>query len=110
MAWKLPLDSAGRVVIPKAARERAGLRAGMKLDVAVRGGVVELAPALPEVKVLRRDALVVLTAPKDAPTPGCAQVRETLREHREERHARAIRPKRSVVGRGPDSFSAGLSM
>lgn len=36
------IDSAGRVVIPKALRERAGLEAGSRIDFCFRDGVIEI--------------------------------------------------------------------
>ncbi len=36
-----------RITIPKVARERAGLRTGQRLAVAVRGNVISLVPLVP---------------------------------------------------------------
>ena len=38
------IDAAGRVVIPKALRERAGLVAGTKVDFRFHDGAIEISP------------------------------------------------------------------
>ena len=43
------IDSAGRVVIPKALRERAGLVAGTKVDFRFRDGAIEIFPMVHDV-------------------------------------------------------------
>ncbi|MBI5491079.1 MAG: AbrB/MazE/SpoVT family DNA-binding domain-containing protein [Deltaproteobacteria bacterium] len=50
------IDSAGRVVIPKRLRERAGLRAGLALEVRFLDGavIIEPAPAAVRLKVRGR--------------------------------------------------------
>lgn len=44
-AMKTTIDAAGRLAIPKAIREQAGLRPGIELDVRLSDGVVEIEPA-----------------------------------------------------------------
>ena len=39
------IDSAGRVVIPKSLRERAGLEAGTRIDFRFHDGVIEIVVA-----------------------------------------------------------------
>lgn len=42
---KSTIDGAGRIVIPKALRQRLGLEGGETLEVRERDGVIELEPA-----------------------------------------------------------------
>jgi AbrB family looped-hinge helix DNA binding protein len=51
---KTTIDKAGRVVIPAAVRERAGLKPGTRLDVFVDDIAIRLVPTGPEPELLRR--------------------------------------------------------
>lgn len=53
------MDSAGRVVLPKAARERAGIRPGAELEVRVIDGRIELEPAPARVTIEQQDGFWV---------------------------------------------------
>lgn len=53
------MDSAGRVVLPKAIRERAQLAPGAKLDVRVIDGRVELEPVYADVTIEKRGSFWV---------------------------------------------------
>ena len=53
------IDKAGRVVIPKAVREAAGLKPGVKLDIRYRGGVVEIEPKFDGPRLEYRNGLLV---------------------------------------------------
>lgn len=53
------IDSAGRLVIPKAVRKQLGLEPGVPIELTVREDHVELAPATREVRLERRGGLVV---------------------------------------------------
>lgn len=50
----LTLDKAGRLVLPKAMREKLHLREGAKLRAEVVGDRIEIEQEVPEVKVVRR--------------------------------------------------------
>ena len=54
IGMKTTIDRAGRVVIPAALRERAGLRPGTELDVFADDISVRLVPSAPEPKLVRR--------------------------------------------------------
>ena len=43
------IDAAGRVVIPKALRDRAGLAPGTEVDFRYHDGAIEIAPVVSEV-------------------------------------------------------------
>jgi AbrB family looped-hinge helix DNA binding protein len=79
------IDGAGRVVIPKTIRERAGLSAGQELQVEWRDGKVNLEPVRTEAKLVRRGRRYVLAAPRGTPPLSDDEVRRTLEEIREER-------------------------
>lgn len=56
---KVAIDAAGRIVVPKWIREQAGLRAGIPLEIRLRDGRVEIAPAPREVRIVKRGELRV---------------------------------------------------
>jgi AbrB family looped-hinge helix DNA binding protein len=72
------IDSAGRIVVPKAVRDALGVRPGQELDVRVTDGrlVIEV-PATPMRLKRRRKALAAVPLPKLPPLTA-DQVRETL--------------------------------
>jgi AbrB family looped-hinge helix DNA binding protein len=61
------MDAAGRLVLPKAVRERAQLTPGAPIEVRVVDGRVELEPAYAQVKIEKRGDFWV-AAPVN-PTP-----------------------------------------
>jgi len=76
------MDKAGRIVIPKAIRTQAGLKAGVPLEVRVRGGRVEIEPAPRPIQLRARGSFLVADAVDDGPTLTADEVRraiETLR-------------------------------
>lgn len=82
---KTTIDAAGRLVIPKAIRESAGLRPGQQINVEYRDGKVEIEPAEQVVKLVRRGSRWVLVAPPGTPPLTTDIVRQTIEEIREER-------------------------
>jgi AbrB family looped-hinge helix DNA binding protein len=76
------IDAAGRLVIPKALRERLGLRASGEVDVDEHDGVVEIRPVQREVTVDRSGNRPVLRAINDVPPLTDDEVRELLAETR----------------------------
>jgi len=85
---KTTIDSAGRLVIPKAIRQEAGLKPGMVLDVQVRAGRIEIEPAPLPVKLVRKGRLLVAVAQRDITVLKAATVEETRRALRRERASR----------------------
>lgn len=61
------MDASGRLVLPKAARERARLQPGMPLDVRVVDGRIEIEPAAAQVTVELRDGFWVATPAESVP-------------------------------------------
>jgi AbrB family looped-hinge helix DNA binding protein len=63
---KSTIDSAGRLVIPKAIRRAAGLTPNMALDVRCHEGVIEIEPAPSPVVLERRGRFVIATPARPA--------------------------------------------
>jgi AbrB family looped-hinge helix DNA binding protein len=60
------IDSAGRLVIPKEARQQAGLQPGMPLEIRVRDGRIEIEPAPLDVRLEKRGRTVVAVPARPA--------------------------------------------
>ena len=58
---QLKIDKAGRIVVPKAIRERLGLDAGMDLEIIEGAGGVLVRPAKREPLLVREGKLLVHT-------------------------------------------------
>lgn len=81
---KTTIDSAGRLVVPKAIREAAGLTAGSELNIDYRDGKVEI-ESVSHVRLERRSGFVVAVAPRDVKRITTEQVNHMIRNLREER-------------------------
>ena len=77
------IDRAGRIVVPKALREQAGLVPGARLSIHLRGGHLELAPEPRAVELERRGSLLVAVPAEDATSLSTGQVRDTLEQIRQ---------------------------
>ncbi len=76
------MDGAGRIVIPKALRDAAGLTAGSPVDIRVVGGHIEIdVPATP-MRLVERDGALVAVPDEPLPILTSALVRETLESTR----------------------------
>ncbi len=58
-AIETTIDASGRLVLPKAVREAAGLEPGMRLAITVSDGRVAIEPAPRAVRTVRRGRLTV---------------------------------------------------
>jgi AbrB family looped-hinge helix DNA binding protein len=72
------IDGAGRIVIPKALREEAGLGAGTEVEVEVRDGRIEIEPVSVSKRLVRRGGRVAIEAEGDVPPLTDEDVRDVL--------------------------------
>ena len=74
------IDSAGRIVVPKAIRESLGLSAGQRLDIAEVDGRIEIDVPAPVVKLVDRGRGLVAAPPTgvEMPVLSAADVRRVL--------------------------------
>jgi AbrB family looped-hinge helix DNA binding protein len=79
---KPTIDSAGRVVIPKAVCERLGLRGGEALDMRERDGRIEIEPASTATSLLEREGLPAAVPDGELPPLTDDIVRATLERMR----------------------------
>ena len=87
MSATVTIDSAGRLVLPKAFRERLHLRAGDKLSADVVADRIELTPVPDEhVKLVRKGKRLVIAG------AGPFSAVEALKAAREEYEERLARP------------------
>lgn len=84
-AMEVTIDASGRLVLPKAVREAAGLEAGMALAITVNDGRIEIEPAPRAVKAVRRGRLTVAVPVDTGPALSARTVRATQAAVRRER-------------------------
>lgn len=85
-AARISIDGSGRVVIPRAIREAAGVRPGIPLDVRLHDGRIEIEPASHEIEVsIGPDGLPIAVAREPLPRLEEEQVRQTLEAIRDRR-------------------------
>lgn len=72
------IDEAGRLVIPKSIRERAGLRPGIPIEVEFVRGRVEILPAVTPTRLVDEDGVAVLV-----PQGGAVVTAEAVRQVQE---------------------------
>jgi AbrB family looped-hinge helix DNA binding protein len=73
------IDSAGRLVIPKEIRQRAGLTPGMPVDVRWRDGIIEIEPVSLPVTLEKRGRFLVAVRKQAAPPLTVDMVERTRR-------------------------------
>jgi len=72
------IDSAGRLVVPKALREALGFQPGQELDATVRDGHLEVAPIPVKVRLETHDGRLVAVPEHPVPRLGAQTVRDVL--------------------------------
>lgn len=82
MAWKLSIDGAGRLVVPKPVRDQLRLRRGSELWLEVQGQTLQLTPAVePESCLVQEDGVLYLGGELDGPLPTLEEVRRRRSLH-----------------------------
>ena len=79
------IDSAGRIVIPRALRERAGLRPGTEIEISFRDGVIEIQPAPIRSTLVYEGGFLVIMPESPLPSltsEDIVRVRESIWEER----------------------------
>ena len=84
------IDAAGRIVIPKRIREKAGLTAGTEVEVQLHDGRVEIEPTNADVRLEWRDRFLVAVFPDGTPPLTVEDVDATRREIYEDRARRDL--------------------
>ena len=82
-AIEVTMDSAGRLVLPKAVRERAGLTADVPLAISVDDGKVVIEPAPRAVRIVREGRVSVAVPLEESEPLTEATVRRVLDTVRE---------------------------
>ena len=72
------IDAAGRIVIPKALRDRLGLVPGRTLEVRERDGRIEIEPAPSPMSLVQRRGGLVAVPDEDLPPLTDAMVRAAI--------------------------------
>lgn len=78
---KNTIDAAGRVVIPKAIREPAGLKPGSPLKIEYRDGRVEIERKSPKVRLVRKGGVLVASIP-GVPKMSAEETNDWIRKSR----------------------------
>ncbi len=79
---KATIDSAGRLLIPKAIRRATGLTPNMVLEVRSRDGVIEIEPAPSPVVLEPKGRLLIAAPARPAATLSSEMVEQTRRRVR----------------------------
>lgn len=79
---KTSIDAAGRIVVPKALRDRLGLIGGRQLDIREHEGRLEIEPVPKRMKLVRRRGGSVAVPARKLPPLTDDIVRDTLEQLR----------------------------
>lgn len=77
-AMKTTIDSAGRIVVPKALRDALQLRPGQHLEARATDGRLEIEAAPTPMKLVKRGKGVVAVPDSPLPRLTAAEVRDTM--------------------------------
>lgn len=86
---QVSIDSTGRLVIPKAIRDEAGLTPETPLEIRLHEGRVEIEPASLEIRIEMRNGVAVAIPREPVPTTTPEETEALRKRIREEREARA---------------------
>jgi len=81
----IPIDQAGRIVLPKGVRQELGIKPGDALRVSIHGSSVILTPNRETVGLVRKGQALVFSTGGEG-TLGQETVRRIVEESRDERH------------------------
>lgn len=81
-AMKTTIDAAGRIVVPKAIRERLGLTGGEVLDLVEHDGTIEITAAPAELALVERGGVLVATPARELPPLTDDDIRAALERGR----------------------------
>ena len=76
------IDQGGRLVIPKAIRDRLGLKPGSQVDIVLRGGEISIVPVVPTQRLVRHGRSLYAESSSVVPKLDVAMVREVLESTR----------------------------
>jgi AbrB family looped-hinge helix DNA binding protein len=76
------MDRAGRIVVPKALRDRFAVEPGQPLRAEVRDGRLEIEPQEVAAELVERDGILVITPTEPVPPLTREAVRELVEELR----------------------------
>ena len=72
------IDSAGRIVVPKALRDELGLSAGAQVEITSRDGKLEIEPAATNMRLVKRGKGLVATTDEPLPVLSAEDVRAVI--------------------------------
>ncbi|MGN6372556.1 MAG: AbrB/MazE/SpoVT family DNA-binding domain-containing protein [Solirubrobacteraceae bacterium] len=72
------IDSAGRLVVPKALREALGFKSGQQVELSVVDGRLEVEHPITPMRLVERRGRLVAVADREMPTLTSEMVRDTL--------------------------------
>lgn len=82
---QIPIDKAGRVVLPKEVRERLGVQPGTELEVIEEANRIILRPVEKEAKTVVKNGLLVIVPDKDYTRYGEEDPVKLAREERDKK-------------------------
>ena len=95
-ATQVTIDKAGRLVIPKKIREKAYIKPGMKLDIHLNDGRIEIEPAAEPINLVRQGRFLVAVSPPGTP-------KMTHDEFEQVRQEIYLERERAILGLDPDA-------
>jgi len=76
------IDSAGRLVVPKALRDELRLEGGTLVEITLRDGRIELQPVATPMRLVRRSGRLVATTDEPLPRLDADDVRRVVESQR----------------------------